>query len=29
MDLDQVILRGVPVLDCTNTLQIQNGVTSL
>jgi UDP-N-acetyl-D-glucosamine dehydrogenase len=29
MDLDQVISRGVPVLDCTNTLQNQNGVTNL
>jgi len=29
MDLDQVISRGVPVLDCTNTLQNQNGVTIL
>jgi UDP-N-acetyl-D-glucosamine dehydrogenase len=29
MDLDQVISRGVPVLDCTNTLQAQSGVTNL
>ncbi len=29
VDLNQVILRGVPVLDCTNTLQIQTGVTHL
>ena len=29
MDLDQVIARGVPVLDCTNSLQNQTGVTNL
>jgi len=29
MDLNQVILRGIPFLDCTNTLQIQSGVTNL
>jgi UDP-N-acetyl-D-glucosamine dehydrogenase len=29
MDLESVISRGVPVLDCTNTLQNQTGVTNL
>ena len=29
MDLDQVIARGVPILDCTNTLLNQTGVTYL
>ena len=29
MDLDQVIARGIPVLDCTNRLLNQTGVTSL
>jgi UDP-N-acetyl-D-glucosamine dehydrogenase len=29
MDLDQLISRGVPILDCTNTLQNQAGVTNL
>jgi UDP-N-acetyl-D-glucosamine dehydrogenase len=29
MNLDLVISRGIPVLDCTNTLQNQTGVTNL
>lgn len=29
MDLDQVIARGIPILDCTNTLRIKAGVTVL
>jgi UDP-N-acetyl-D-glucosamine dehydrogenase len=29
MDLDNLIVRGVPILDCTNTLLNQNGVTYL
>jgi UDP-N-acetyl-D-glucosamine dehydrogenase len=29
MDLDQVIARNVPILDCTNTLLNQTGVTYL
>ncbi len=29
MDLELVISRGIPVLDCTNTLQNQTGVTKL
>jgi UDP-N-acetyl-D-glucosamine dehydrogenase len=29
MNLDQVIARGVPILDCTNSLLEQTGVTSL
>jgi UDP-N-acetyl-D-glucosamine dehydrogenase len=29
MDLDNLIVRGVPILDCTNILLNQNGVTYL
>ncbi len=29
MDLDQVIARGIPILDCTNRLSNQTGVTTL
>ena len=29
MDIDKLLKNGVPILDCTNTLQIQSGVTNL